>query len=100
MKLTAETITQGRNPCRAHDLDGLMKWFGKNVPMTDQDMIRRTFELCFRVKDTAKALKILAAFDNYDKAKEVRCVLLVCCVIVVVIVCLFGGAFALFKALT
>jgi len=61
VKLNEQTLEQARELIRAKDLDGVMAWVAASGVDIDNDLLRSTFDKCFRDDDTYKALKMFQA---------------------------------------
>ncbi len=72
MKLSEETIAEGRALVAAGDIDALMPWVRKHAPVgLDFAIYERTMRMCFIARDVLKAMKMHnAVFDTYDANVE------------------------------
>ena len=72
MKLSAETIAEGRALVAGASLPPLMVWVREHAPVgLDHAIYERTMGLCFLAGDHAKAIKLHnVVFDTYDAAVE------------------------------
>jgi hypothetical protein len=74
MKLSEETIVEGRKLVAAGNIDILMPWVREHAPVgLDHAIYERTMHKCFIAEDVMKAMKLHnAVFDTYDADEERR----------------------------
>lgn len=59
--LSEEVLEEGRALIRAKNLDGFINWIEENGIRIDREVVRETYEKCFKYNDTAMALMMFEA---------------------------------------